>query len=60
MYIFMRKLKSYARLIYMMITSYFFLSHVFVVSFIVISFLYIFADYLMLRCFIQLSQNKYH
>lgn len=38
MNIFMRKLKSYARLIYM-ITSYFFLSLVFVVSLIVTSFL---------------------
>lgn len=38
MNIFMRKLKSYARLIYM-ITPYFFLSLVFVVSLIVISFL---------------------
>lgn len=42
MNIFMRKLKSYARLIYM-ITPYSFFSLVFVVSLIAIFFLYIFA-----------------
>lgn len=59
MNIFMRKLKSYARLIYMITPYSFFLSFLFV-SLITIFFLYIFADWPMLRCFIRLSQNKYH